>query len=449
MDIRFGTGILPAAEPTRGFPPPFSSVQMLRLALAAVLLSSTCLLTAQDDPARWWKGNLHTHSLWSDGDDYPEMIADWYKKNGYHFLALSDHNVLSNIERWITVAKTPTSQTAFTKYLQRWGDKWVEVRETPEKKEVRLKTLAEFRAPLEEPGRFLMVQSEEITAKNVHINATNVQELILPYTAFDGNDSASIVKAMQRTLNAVKEQRERTGVPMFAHINHPNFKWALTAEELMQLENDLFFEVYNGHPTVYSQGDAEHASTDRIWDIILTERLGRLNKGIVFGVATDDSHHYHNEPKKQSRVGRGWVVVRAKSLKVEELITAMEAGDFYASSGVVLKEARREKGRLSLQIEPEPGVTYTTEFIGTRRGYDSSSEPVVGEYAQPPRATRRYSKDVGAVLATSTDLSPSYTLKGDELYVRARVTSSKRKADPAELGEFEQAWVQPVIGQGK
>ena len=23
---------------------------------------------------RYWKGNLHTHSLWSDGDDFPEMI---------------------------------------------------------------------------------------------------------------------------------------------------------------------------------------------------------------------------------------------------------------------------------------------------------------------------------------------------------------------------------------
>ena len=37
---------------------------------------------------RFWKGNLHTHSFWSDGDDFPEMIADWYKRHGYHFLAL-------------------------------------------------------------------------------------------------------------------------------------------------------------------------------------------------------------------------------------------------------------------------------------------------------------------------------------------------------------------------
>ena len=25
---------------------------------------------------QWQKGNLHTHSFWSDGDDFPEMIID-------------------------------------------------------------------------------------------------------------------------------------------------------------------------------------------------------------------------------------------------------------------------------------------------------------------------------------------------------------------------------------
>ena len=57
--------------------------------------------------ARWWKGNTHTHSLWSDGDDYPEMIVDWYKRNGYQFLALSDHNIVQAGERWLEL-KPPT-----------------------------------------------------------------------------------------------------------------------------------------------------------------------------------------------------------------------------------------------------------------------------------------------------------------------------------------------------
>lgn len=49
----------------------------------------------ESEGPRWWKGNLHTHSLWSDGQEFPKVIVDWYKRHGYHFLALSDHNVLS------------------------------------------------------------------------------------------------------------------------------------------------------------------------------------------------------------------------------------------------------------------------------------------------------------------------------------------------------------------
>ena len=48
----------------------------------------------------WYRGNLHTHSLWSDGNDVPEMICDWYKENGYQFVALSDHNILSTNPVW-------------------------------------------------------------------------------------------------------------------------------------------------------------------------------------------------------------------------------------------------------------------------------------------------------------------------------------------------------------
>lgn len=28
--------------------------------------------------SKWWKGNVHTHSLWSDGDSPPEKVSAWY-----------------------------------------------------------------------------------------------------------------------------------------------------------------------------------------------------------------------------------------------------------------------------------------------------------------------------------------------------------------------------------
>ena len=43
--------------------------------------------------ARWWKGNLHTHTDLSDGDSPPDLVARWYDDAGYDFLAISDHNI--------------------------------------------------------------------------------------------------------------------------------------------------------------------------------------------------------------------------------------------------------------------------------------------------------------------------------------------------------------------
>jgi hypothetical protein len=438
----------------------------IRFVSVLFLLAVGSVLSAAE-PARWFKGNLHTHSLWSDGDDYPEMIADWYKQQGYHFLTLSDHNVMQIGARWLEL-KQPVSikgevvqrggGAVLQKYLARFGPDWVEQRTTGTKKEVRLKPLAEYRSLLEEPGRFLLIPGEEVTgawkqAKTptapaisgpVHINAINPVELLAPHEA------PTAVEVMRRTLDDLHAQREKTGQPMFAHLNHPNFRWGVTVEEMMQVEKQRFFEVYNGHPGVNNEGDATRLSMDAMWDALLTFRLAELKLEVVYGVGTDDSHHYHKIGLGQSNSGRGWVMVRARQLTAESIVRAMEAGDFYASSGVTLAEVRRTPERLAVEIAAEPGVTYVTQFIGTRRGFDRTSvelAPPADE--KPPRRTlphRRYSRDVGAVLAEVKGTKAEYVLRGDEIYVRAKVVSSKPKVNGSVAGEFETAWVQPVVG---
>ena len=142
-------------------------------------------VTAHAEP-RWLKGNLHTHSLWSDGNDYPEMVVDWYARNGYQFLALSDHNTLSQGPRWMAVkeANKRATEDGFARYRRRFGAAWVETRTEGGDQQVRLKPLGEFRHLYERPGRFLLIQGEEITdkfeSKPIHMNASNVLELIKP-----------------------------------------------------------------------------------------------------------------------------------------------------------------------------------------------------------------------------------------------------------------------------
>lgn len=139
-------------------------------------------------------------------------------------------------------------------------------------------------------------------------------------------------------------------------------------------------------------------------------------------------------------------MVRSAFLTPEHLIAALRAGDFYASSGVELNAVTfdRQQGELSLSIVPVEGVTYVTEFIGTRRGFDPQSQPQTDDAGQPLHATRTYSDDVGAVLATATGTEPTYRLRGDELYVRAVVTSSVPHPDPSLAEQFQQAWTQPI-----
>ena len=67
---------------------------------------------------KWYRGNLHTHSLWSDGDDYLEAIALWYREHHYDFLGFTDHNILADKERWIDVEKSKGKQIAFDKLKQ-------------------------------------------------------------------------------------------------------------------------------------------------------------------------------------------------------------------------------------------------------------------------------------------------------------------------------------------
>ena len=393
---------------------------------------------------KWYRGNLHTHSLWSDGDYYPEMIADWYQDNGYQFLCYTDHNNIQEADKWIDVEKSKGGREAYDKLKKKYPEGWVVEREKEGRIEVKLKKFDELFNEFTIPEEFLLLRGEEISDRfdkyPIHMNASNIQEAIPPL----GGDS--VYQTMQNNVDAVIAQRERTGKAIMIHLNHPNFGYAVTAEDLMRVRGENFFEVYNGHPGVNDSGNAERASTERIWDIVLTQRIDKLDLPIMYGIATDDGHNYHDIPSRKAEPGRGWVMVLADELQPDTLVLAMEAGQFYASCGVDLKAVAATNKVYELVVAPEEGVEYTIEFIGTRKGYDPESEPVIGKDGKEIHTTRRYSEDVGEVLATVKGTSARYEFQGDELYVRAKVTSSKKVPNPSEVGELERAWAQPVLG---
>jgi hypothetical protein len=398
-----------------------------------LLLALASPLAAQDwDTRGWFKGNTHTHSLWSDGNDFPEMIFDWYRSHGYDFVGLSDHNILQEGEKWMDLEairkrQKAVGRDAVTKAEARFGKDWLK-RETREGKEgIVLKTLAECRAALEKPGEFYLLPAEEMSnsggKKPVHINVVNLDKVIDPVK----DDASTPRDVLRRSLVAIDAYRKRSGRPILAHLNHPNFQWALTAEDLANVAEGAYFEIYNGHPGINHLGDTTRPGDEKIWDIANTIRIAELGYAPLMGVATDDSHTYHGEDVSP---GRGWVVVGAETLDGDAIVEAMLAGRFYASSGVVLEAIRHDpaKRTLSLAIAPVEGATFTTTFIGTRKGYDATAEKT----------------GIGEVFATVEGLNPTFTMPEDALYLRATVTSTKKHWNPSFEGQTEQAWVQPV-----
>jgi len=417
------------------------------LALAVLGLSAPAAWAAGNEPSAlpWWKGLTHMHSRWSDGADFPEMTAQYYKSHGYNFIVTTDHNRLQEGEHWALLVRQPRDNQRLEEYKKWLGNEEVPTRqqEDPKTKQrvtaARVKPLADYRAGIEEPGRFLIIPGEEITdissKVHVHFTAINLAEKIAPAKA------TTVRETLEADLAAVLKQEARLKRPMLAILNHPNWGGMVPVEDWQAVPKLLCFEVMNEViASADNTGDEKRLSTDRLWDVALAARLTRLGLGPLYGIAADDVHNV------QTGGGAGWIVVRAKDLSPGSLIAAMKKGEFYASTGVQLKDVRRDPAAYTVEIDPEPNVAYTIQFIGTLPGYDRSKEDAKDDQGAPLPPTQRYSADIGKVLKEVAGTKATFAPTGKELYVRAKVISSKSKPGPGDgkVPALETAWTQPM-----
>jgi hypothetical protein len=322
-----------------------------RAATIVVVCAMAASVSAQTPATpRWFKGNTHTHTLNSDGDSTPDEVVRWYREHGYQFLVLTDHNFVTPVDGLNAVHAAD--------------------------------------------NRFLILKGEEVSdrfaGRPLHVNGLDVQRNVEP----QGGTSVSDV--LNRTVEAI---RREGGVP---HINHPNFGWAITREDLQQVRGTRLFEVFNGHPTVNNHGGGGVPGLEEAWDTILSNGM------LLYGIAVDDAHVFKQPGNPDvPGPGRGWVVVRAPRLEARALLEALERGDFYASTGVELEQLDASAERLTIGVKAAPSSKYRIQFIG--RG--------------------------GRVLQESIEARATYTMRGTEGYLRARVLDSNGRI----------AWTQPVM----
>ena len=338
---------------------------------ASILLLATLVSVAPSaqGQSRWFKGNTHAHSMNSDGDVPVDALVRWYREHGYHFTFITEHEYFTDV--------------------------------------------APLNAIFAGGNRFLVIAGQEVTqriadsthtggVRQAHVNALGTNRVVATLGERNVAKGMSIAETYRRHGAAI---RAAGGI---MQVNHPNFIWSVPLGDMMDLPDSTLFEVWNGHPIVYNQGGTdstgeEMLSTEARWDSVLSR--GKL----LFGVADDDSHSFKPEDAENpdmARPGRGWIWVRADTLSQAAIMTALRRGDFYASTGIVLKDLQVTPAEYRLEITPAGDRRYLTEFIGMN----------------------------GRVLARSTTLRPSYRMVGSEGYVRARITDSSGRI----------AWTQPT-----
>jgi hypothetical protein len=271
----------------------------------------------------------------------------WYRNHGFAFAALTDHN---------TRASPHT-----------------------------------FKA-LEKPT-FVIIAGEELTMA-VHRTRVHVNGLCTKRTIGGGKHPS----ARSALVHAIESVHAQGGVAL---VNHPNFDWALNAEDIRSAPGAELLEIYSSHPHVPANGDATHPSQETIWETL-------LDQGENIGSVAVDDAHYFNEDKPNvsnpAKPGMGWVEVFVPTADRDQICEALRTKQLYSSSGASLSRIRVTADALSVWPKEEGA---SVEFIGNG-------------------GTVFEKKDRGK------DGETTYQLRGTERYVRARIS----------LPDGKKAWTQ-------
>lgn len=422
---------------------------LFSLFLLVSFLVASPFLPAQ----QWYKGNLHMHSVWSDGNVFPEQAIDWYKDKGYHFVSLTDHTVMQdNKNNWKTVGEGRITQKLFDQYVERYGKDWVQTKQEGEKTQVRLKPFPEFIEKLCIPDKFLVIPGHE---QNVTINGCAVHNCVI--NVVDSQPfqyGKTVPESIRKNVGLVTQYGAATGrETLFISAHNCWVYFDIYPKDLIDVPEVRFFELLNCQP-VYKP-HPEFWSYEKFWDII---NAFRIEDGFLpaYGVTQDDTHDYMQPGPKTRDLGNYWIMVRAESLSTENILRSMYRGDFYSSCGVTLDDLKFDDATktLSVKVKPEDGVKYTIRFNGTKKGFDRATKIVddpAGE-KKPARKIPVYSEDIGKVFQQTEGTEASYTLAEDDLYVRVTVVSDKdaNYDDPVDyMPKKESAWSQPYFVRKK
>jgi len=267
-----------------------------------------------------FKGNIHLHTTWSDGRLDATEIVELYKALNYNFLCFSDHDIYTRTQSFDT-------ETFITlPGMERGG----------------LNPTFETN---DNPGfHFTVLDNPNIYAEE---RFTHLQQFEYPQKWVGDQSVKECIQLMEEHGNLVI-------------LNHP--EWHMTPFEVMKNNNFFAVEIYN-HATEWSLSTSYGTA---YWDYALQ------NDKRLFAVAADDSHDYKSDLEILDYAG-GWIVVDSENLTQKDIMTNIQEGNYYSSSGPEIFDFRVESGMVKIKCSNVQCIMFKSwpvrgNFIIDRQG---------------------------------------------------------------------------------
>lgn len=229
---------------------------------------------AFSNSGRFYRGNIHTHCIASDGRLDVAEVCRRYKEQGYDFLALTDHFV------------------------------------------------GAFDYPITDTRAFRDEIFTTLIGAELHSGANGLGELWhilavgLPFDFAPAHCPEFFPVDGQETGPEIARRAVQAGA--FVAIAHPEWS-CLTENDMRSVDAAHAVEIYNHGCEV---------ECDRASGLHAADLLAREGKRVNF-IATDDAHFAHGN---KDAFG-GWVMVKAEANDPDALLQALKDGAMYSSTG--------------------------------------------------------------------------------------------------------------------
>ncbi len=281
---------------------------------------------------KFYKANLHCHSVKSDGKSTVEELKEEYMKRGYSIIAFSDHDAIHG-----------------NKHLC----------------DENFLALTSFELAIKEDPRKSTLVAHKMRCIHFNLFALDEDNTVTPcydpiYDKYktEWSDEVRYEGIYERSFSAecvndiIKTAHEKG---FLIGLNHPSWS-LLDATDYLEYEGLDFVEIVN-----YSCRLEGHSDDENVLEVMT--RHGKK----VFCIAADDNHNGRGFDYPETDSFGGFVMIDAPALEYKEVMNALKNGDFYASEGPEIYSLTREGNTVTVKCSDADRIYFCSDSRVRRR----------------------------------------------------------------------------------